>query len=166
MMDLRTVGPAHSFVLHGSGEMVVKVMPSEDRAAFARWVQQASDDELKELLAQSRADVLTALVEGMPDVFRADRAGTLDVVVHWRVTGRPDGDADVFELRIAEGRCVVVPPETPAPQLVLTLDPVNFVKMTTGNANARMLFLRGRLRARGDLGLVNRFPSLFDVPKP
>jgi hypothetical protein len=29
-----------------------------------------------------------------------------------------------------------------------------------------MLFLRGRLRARGDLGLVNRFPTLFDVPKP
>jgi hypothetical protein len=146
--------------------MTIKVNPADDRAAFARWVKKASDDDLRELLEQSRGEVLTALVEGMPDVFRADRAGPLDVVVHWRVTGRPDGDADVFELRIAEGKCVVAPPETPAPQLVLTLDPVNFVKMTTGNANARMLFLRGRLKARGDLGLVNRFPNYFDVPRP
>lgn len=140
-------------------------MDINDRPAFARWVKKASDDELREMLDQSRGDILTALVGGMPDVFRADRAGALDVVVHWRVT-RPDGDADVFELRIAEGRCVVAAPETPAPQLVLTLDPVNFVKMTTGNANARMLFLRGRLKARGDLGLVNRFPTYFDVPRP
>jgi len=147
--------------------MVTTIKPSEDRAAFARWVKTASNDDLEEVLAQSRDDILTALVEGMPEVFRPDRAGSVDVVVHWRVTGRPDGGEDVFELRVAEGRCVVAAaPDTPAPQLVLRLDAVNFVKMTTGNANARTLFLRGRLRARGDLGLVSRFPSFFDVPKP
>ena len=142
------------------------VNPAEDRAAFSRWVQQASDDEVRAVLAEARDEVLVPLVEGMPEVFRADRAGTLDVVVHWRVTGRPDGGEDVFELHIAEGRCVVTKPATPTPRLTLWLDALNFVKMTTGNANARMLFLRGRLRARGDLGLVNRFPALFDVPKP
>jgi hypothetical protein len=146
--------------------MAIKVRPSDDRAAFARWVHKASDDEVRELLAESRSEVLTDLVGGMPEVFRADRAGALDVIVHWRVPGRPDGEADVFELRIAGGKCVVATPETPKPGLVLTLDPLNFVKMTTGNANAKMLFLRGKLKARGDLGLVNRFPSLFDVPKP
>lgn len=142
------------------------VSPAEDRAAFSKWVKQASDDDVRAVLADSRDDVLVPLVEGMPEVFRADRAGTLDVVVHWRVTGRPDGGEDVFELRIAGGRCEVRPPGTPAPQLTLWLDALNFVKMTTGNAGARMLFLRGRLRARGDLGLVNRFPALFDVPRP
>ncbi|MEV0899209.1 SCP2 sterol-binding domain-containing protein [Actinoplanes sp. NPDC049802] len=146
--------------------MVMKINPAEGRAAFATWVKQAPDDDLRRLLTESRDDVLVPLVEGMPEVFRADRAGTLDIVVHWRVTGRPDGGEDVFELHIAGGRCVVRDPGTQAPQLTLWLDALDFVKMTTGNAGARMLFLRGKLRARGDLGLVNRFPALFDVPRP
>ena len=52
------------------------------------------------------------------------------------------------------------------PRLTLTLGPVDFLKMVTGNAGARLLFLRGRLKARGDLGLTTRFPSLFDTPRP
>jgi hypothetical protein len=146
--------------------MVMVFDPALGRAAFARQVRNATDDDLLDLLGRSRTEVLTTLVEGMPDVFRADRAGSLEAVVHWRINGRPDGHDDVFELRIAGGRCVVAAPGGEAPRLVLQLDPVSFVKMTTGNANARLLFLRGRLRARGDLGLVNRFPALFDVPRP
>lgn len=146
--------------------MAITFHPGQDRAAFALQVKKASDDELRELLDRDREAVLTALVDSMPAVFRSDRAGTLEAVVHWRVTGRPDGGDDVFELRIADGQCVVVPPGTPTPRLVLQLDPVNFVKMATGNAGAQLLFLRGRLRVRGDLGLVSRFPALFDVPRP
>ncbi|MDG4793448.1 SCP2 sterol-binding domain-containing protein [Micromonospora sp. WMMD1082] len=147
--------------------MAITVDPGEDRMVFARQVKAASDAELTEMLTgHRRTAVLDGLVRGMPDVFRADRAGTLDAVVHWRVTGRADGADDVFELRIADGRCVVSGRPERKPRLVLRIDGVDFVKMTTGNADARMLFLRGRLRARGNLALVNKFPGLFEVPKP
>lgn len=147
--------------------MTIAVNPAEQPAVFARQVKAASDDELRELLAgDRRTTVLTELVDGMPDVFRADRAGSAEVVVHWHVTGRPGGGEDVFGLLISGGRCTVVPPSEPKPGLVLRVDAVDFVKMTTGNANARMLFVRGRLRARGDLGMVNKLPTLFDVPRP
>ena len=147
--------------------MTISANPKDDPSVFAREVKTASDGALRELLAGDRRDaVLDALVQGMPAVFRSDRAGTLEAVVHWHVAGRPDGTEDVFEIRIAGGRCVVADRPQAAPRLVLRIDAVDFVKMTTGNANARMLFLRGRLRARGDLGLVNKFPTLFDVPRP
>ena len=147
--------------------MTIAVNPAENPAAFARQVKAASDEDLRALLGgDRRSAVLTDLVAGMPDVFRADRAGGVEAVVHWHVTGRPDGGDDVFELRIADRQCAVSPRATDTPRLVLHLDGPNFVKMATGNANARMLFLRGRLRARGDLGLVNKFPTLFDVPRP
>jgi hypothetical protein len=147
--------------------MTITMNPAESPAAFARQVKAASDAELRDLVGgDRRATVLGDLVAGMPDVFRPDRAGSLAAVVHWHVTGRPDGEDDVFELDIAGGRCAVSPRPGGKPKLVLHLDAVNFVKMTTGNANAKMLFLRGKLRARGDLGLVNKFPSLFDVPRP
>lgn len=147
--------------------MTIEVNPRDDPAVFARRVKAAPDAELRQLLAgDRRATVLDDLVRGMPDVFRADRAGTLEAVVHWHVTGRADGVDDVFELRIADGRCVVSERAELTPRLVLRIDAADFVKMATGNANARLLFMRGRLRARGDLGLVNKFPALFDVPKP
>ncbi|MEU3457595.1 SCP2 sterol-binding domain-containing protein [Micromonospora sp. NPDC006766] len=122
---------------------------------------------MRELVAgDRRGAVLGDLIAGMPDVFRPDRAGSLKAVVHWHVTGPADGDDDVFELEIADGRCTVSPRPDRTPRLVLHLDAVNFVKMTTGNANARMLFLRGKLKARGDFGLINKFPALFEVPRP
>lgn len=146
--------------------MIIEVNPKDDPAVFARQVKAASDEELRDLLAgDRRATVLGDLVRGMPDVFRADRAGTLDAVVHWHVTG-PDGAEDVFELRIARGTCVVSERAELTPRLVLRLGAVDFVKMATGNAGARLLFMRGRLRVRGDLGLVNKLPVLFDVPRP
>jgi len=147
--------------------MSITLNPAESPATFASQVKAASDGELRDLVGSDRrATVLDDLVAGMPDVFRPDRAGSLDAVVHWHVTGRPDGADDVFELRIADGSCAVAAKPEREPRLVLHLDAVNFVKMATGNANARMLFVRGKLRARGDLGLVNKFPTLFDVPKP
>ncbi|MET7468254.1 SCP2 sterol-binding domain-containing protein [Micromonospora sp. NPDC005599] len=147
--------------------MVSMVNPAEGAATFARQVKKASDAELRELVAgDRRKTVLGDLIAGMPDVFRPDRAGALQAVVHWHVTGPADGEDDVFELEIAGGRCTVSPRPARTPRLVLHLDAVNFVKMTTGNANARMLFLRGKLKARGDLGLINKFPALFDVPRP
>src|SRR5689334_20554664 len=147
--------------------MTIATSPADDPAGFARQVKAAPEAELRELVAgPARTAVLAGIFERMPDVFRGDRAGDLEAVVHWHVTGAPGGGDDVFELRIAGGRCVVADRPSGTPRLTLWLDGVHFVKMTTGNAGARMLFLRGKLKARGDLGLVNRFPSLFDVPAP
>ncbi len=146
--------------------MTIEGDPKEDRAAFAGQVKAASTQVLQELVGgERRAAILADLAAGMPDAFRADRAGSLRAVVHWHVSGGSEGD-DVFEVRIADGRCAVGAPSVDTPELALYLDAVDFVRMTTGNAGARMLFLRGRMRVRGDLGLVNRLPALFDVPKP
>jgi SCP-2 sterol transfer family len=147
--------------------MTIVVSPADDPATFARQVKAAAPGEVDELVAGGRrAEVLAGIFLRMPEVFRADRAGSLEAVVHWHVTGPPEGADDVFELRIADGHCVVAERPEQTPRLTLWLDAVNFVRMTTGNANARLLFMRGKLRARGDLGLVNKFPGLFDVPRP
>ncbi|MFC0007325.1 SCP2 sterol-binding domain-containing protein [Micromonospora siamensis] len=113
-----------------------------------------------------RAPLLDDIVADLPAVFLADRAGDLDAVVHWKVTGRPDGGDDVLELVIRRGTLTVSPVPTRTPRLTLTMGPVDFLRMVTGNANPRLLFLRGRMKARGDLGLTTRFPSLFGTPRP
>jgi hypothetical protein len=145
----------------------VDTSPLQDRLGFARQVKAATDDELLDLMrSPRRAPLLDDIVADLPAVFLADRAGGLDAVVHWKVTGRPDGGDDVLELVISRGTLVVSPVPTRTPRLTLTLGPVDFLRMVTGNANPKLLFLRGRMKARGDLGLTTRFPSLFGTPRP
>jgi putative sterol carrier protein len=145
----------------------VDTSPLDDRLAFARQVKAASDGELLALMqSPRRVSIVRDIAEDLPAVFLADRARDLEAVVHWTVTGRADGGSDTLELVITRGTLAVSLEATRTPRLTLTLGPVDFLKMVTGNANPRILFLRGRMKARGDLGLTTRFPSLFGTPRP
>jgi putative sterol carrier protein len=133
---------------------------------FARLVKQTPADDLKLLMQGSyRKAVLDKIFERMPDVFRPERARGMTAVVHWRIGDRPDGGTDTYELAISDGACQVSAAPTHEPKLALTISAVDFLKVVTGNANPMTLFLRGRMKAKGDLGLATRFPTLFDIPK-
>lgn len=135
-------------------------------AELARLVKRCGPDELLRLLqGPHRTAVLDEVVRRMPDVFRPDRAGSTEAAVHWRVGDRPEGGHDVYELVIAGGSCAVSPEPRHRPRLVLTIGAVDFLRVVTGNVSPMMLFLRGRMKAEGDPGLVMRFPGMFDVPK-
>jgi len=138
-----------------------------DRLEYARLVKRSTADELRQLLAgERRSSVLDGIVFAMPDVFRADVAGRLRAVVHWVVGGRADGGSDVYELVIADGVCTVSPRPQGTPQLTLTVDAVDFLRMTTGNTHPVVLVMSGRLKAKGDLALTAKFPTLFATPHP
>ncbi|MDY7090320.1 MAG: SCP2 sterol-binding domain-containing protein [Actinomycetota bacterium] len=138
-----------------------------DPLAFARVVKATPTDVLRRVMSgERRTPILAELVRRMPDVFRPDRAAGHTAVVHWRVGGRPDGGLDVYELVIADGACTVSPTADGQPQLVLTLDAVDFLRMLTGNANAVALVMRGRLRSKGDLVLTAKLPGFFEPPRP
>lgn len=138
-----------------------------DLADFGRYVKTAASSELLALVqGENRSALLDRLFHSMPDVFRADRAGSTDAVVHWFVGDRLDGGADHYEMRIADGVCVVSPRPVALPKLTLTLGAVAYLQLVTGNAHAIALVMRGRLRTKGDLALSAKFPALFDPPKP
>jgi putative sterol carrier protein len=137
-----------------------------DPREFARLVKRTPADELQRLMAGGqRAEVLDEIFARMPGVFRADKAGSTEAVVHWRIDGRPDGGQDTYELVIAGGTCAVSPRPQRTPRLALSIGAVDFLRVVTGNANPMTLFLRGRMKAKGDLGLATKFPGLFEVPK-
>ena len=139
---------------------------SADPKQFAQLVKSTPDDKIAEVMQSDlRGTVLGAVFGRMPSLFRADRAGSTNAVIHWNITGRPDGGADTYEVVIENGTCQV--PETPErdPKLSLTLGPVEFLKIVTGGANPVMMFMTGKLKAKGDLGLAANIANLFDIPK-
>ena len=139
---------------------------SVDPKQFAQLVKNAPADQLMAVMqGDERGKVLDAIFSRMPTLFRADRAGSTNAVIHWNVGDKPGGGLDTYELVIADGACTLSPEPANDPKLSLTVGAVDFLKVVSGNGNPVMLFMTGKLKAKGDLGLAANIANLFDIPK-
>jgi hypothetical protein len=137
-----------------------------DPAEFAQMVKSASDAQLQEVMSgDHRPKILDAVFTRMPTLFRPDRAGNTNAVIHWIVGGRADGGSDTYEVVIADGTCTLSPTPENEPKLALTMGPVEFLKVVSGSGNPVMMFMTGKLKAKGDLGLAANIANLFNIPK-
>ncbi|TYC06422.1 SCP2 sterol-binding domain-containing protein [Micromonospora sp. WP24] len=133
---------------------------------FAQLVKSTPDDKIAQVMSGDlRGKVLGEVFNRMPSLFRADRAGSTNAVIHWDITGRPDGGSDTYEVVIENGACTVNETPQREPKLTLTMGPVEFLKIVSGGANPVMMFMTGKLKAKGDLGLAANIANLFDIPK-
>lgn len=133
---------------------------------FAEMVKNASDSQLNEIMAgDERGKVLDEIFRRMPTLFRPDRAGNTNAVIHWTITGRADGGSDTYEIVIADGTCKLSENADNEPKLALTMGPADFLKVTSGTGNPVMMFMTGKLKAKGDLGLAANIANLFNIPK-
>src|SRR4051794_19735395 len=88
---------------------------------FAKLVKSTPDAQIAELFAgPQRKAALDAIFAKFPDLFRPDRAGSTNAVIHWRVGGAPDGGTDTYELVIADGTCTLSPAPEHDPKLAVT----------------------------------------------
>jgi putative sterol carrier protein len=137
-----------------------------DPAQFAQLVKSTPDDKLKEAMqSDARGRILDEIFSRFPKLFRADRAGATNTVIQWNITDRPDGGVDAYEVVIADGTCTVANPPQLDPKLTLTMAPVDFLKVVSGAGNPMMMFMTGKLKAKGDLALAANVANLFDLPK-
>ena len=139
---------------------------SLDSAAFAQLVKSASDAQLGEVMSgDARPKLLNEIFRRMPSLFRPERAGNINTVIHWNITGAPDGGEDTYELVIADGACTLSETPNHEPKLAVTVGPVDFLKVVSGNGNPVMMFMTGKLKAKGDLALASNIANLFAIPK-
>lgn len=135
-------------------------------AEFARLVKATPQAEMQRLLhGEQRRAILDGIFARMPESFRAAKADGLDAVIQWTITGGPNG-SDTYEIRIADGECTTSSqPSTDSPRLGITVAPVDFVRVVSGNASPALMFLTGKLKAKGDMRLAVDIPNIFEVPK-
>jgi len=136
-----------------------------DPADFIAAVKSMSDRDLRELMeGPNRSPIITSIFTRMPQLFRPERAGATAATTHWTLTGRPDGSSDEWTVRVADGVCTVVAGHDGDATLGLTMPPVEFIKLITKSGNPVMMFMTGKLRARGDVTLAANLAGWFDVP--
>ena len=140
-------------------------IPAIDPAEFASLVSEATDDQLREGLATNRELILGEIFRRMPERFDPQRGAGIDAVVEWRIRD-PDGGRDSWHVTIRDGQCTVADGPADSPTVTYEIDPLDFIKLITGNASGPKLFLFGKLKIRGDLMLGARMQTLFSIPQP
>lgn len=138
-----------------------------DPQEFARTVAETPDEQLREgLTGPMRGQVLGEIFRRMEEHFEAQKAGDIEAVIHWRVGGHPEGGYDEFEAVIRDRRCTVKQGTSEEPRVALQVDdPVDFLRLVTGNANGPMLFMSGKLKLEGDMMFAPRVQSFFRIPR-
>ncbi|MGX6604451.1 SCP2 sterol-binding domain-containing protein [Micromonosporaceae bacterium Da 78-11] len=133
---------------------------------FAQLVKATPDSQIAEVMSgDSRTKILDEVFNRMPTLFRAEKAGNTSAVIHWIITGGAGGANDTYETVIENGACTVTNQAVREPKLAMTMDPVTFLKVVSGDGNPMMMFMTGKIKAKGDLGLAANVAKLFDIPK-
>jgi SCP-2 sterol transfer family protein len=133
---------------------------------FVWFVSRASVAQLDRLMSHRhlRHVVFAEIFRRMGEHLDPVKAATVRAVVHWRFTGGAD-DYDRFETVIENGTCTSGTEPTADPRVTLTLAPSDFLRAVTGEVGVAMLFMRGKVKVRGDIAFAAGLTSYFDLPR-
>lgn len=149
------------------GESMAAGIEDADPAALAAMVSQASDEDLAEGMSdpKGRKMVLDEVFRRMADHVEPRQVEGVDAVVHFRITQSPGGGDDVYEVVIKEGTVSVnEEPGTEKPRVTITIAPVQFLKLVTGQQSGPVLFMTGKLKLGGDVMFASRLTTFFRIP--
>jgi putative sterol carrier protein len=98
--------------------------------------------------------------EMMASRFRADKAAGTNAVVQYEIGGEGGG---TWNAVIKDGTCRVSPGPASSPNLTLQMGGQDWLDMLSGKASGQMLFMSGKLKLKGDMGLAMKLGSLFQT---
>ena len=99
-------------------------------------------------------------VAKMPAAFLPDKAAGVDAGVQLKLTGSQASD---WYVTIKDGKCTAAQGSLPAPNLTLTADADDFIRIFTGQLDGMQAFMQGKLKLAGDMSLAMKLMSLFKM---
>jgi putative sterol carrier protein len=141
--------------------------PAQVADGVARAVRNTPSERLERLMrSPARRPILEAIFWQMPHHIDRDRAKGLTAAIRWQITGKPNGEADIYQLELDDGNCRVVrgPNGAKPARLTITVDGAEFLRLATGNSEPMQAYFRGRIALGGDVMMAARASSLFRMP--
>src|SRR5215475_8084993 len=96
----------------------------------------------------------------MPSRFRADRAAGTNATIQYDVSGEGGG---TWNAVIKDGTCTVTAGQAASPNLTLSIAAQDWLDMLSGKQSGQMLFMSGKLKVKGDMGLAMKLGSMFSM---
>jgi putative sterol carrier protein len=98
--------------------------------------------------------------EQMPTKFRADKAAGTNATVQYDVSGEGGGS---WHAVIKDGTCAVKEGAAASPNLTLQIAAPDWLDMVTGKQSGQTLYMSGKLKVKGDMGLAMKLGSMFSM---
>lgn len=98
--------------------------------------------------------------EQMPSSFRADKAAGTNATIQYDVSGEGGG---TWHAVIKDGACTVAPGAASNPNLTLQIAAQDWLDMVSKKQSGQMLFMSGKLKVKGDMGLAMKLGSMFQM---
>lgn len=148
-----------------STEQAAQFFVTADAGEIASLIGETDDRELRRLIANDtmrEAAVGTAL-DRFHEFAVPERLAEVTGVVRFVVT-RARGKDDMYDATFANGAVDAMPPSTATPDVTITTDALDFLRLISGSASAALLLLSGRLLVTGDENLALQVGGVFKVP--
>ena len=98
--------------------------------------------------------------DAMPGRFRADKAAGTAATIQYDIGGEGGG---TWSAVIKDGACTVSPGAGTNPNLTLQMAAQDWLDMLSGKQSGQMLFMSGKLKVKGDMGLAMKLGSMFQM---
>jgi putative sterol carrier protein len=98
--------------------------------------------------------------DAMSGRFRADKAGGTNATIQYDISGDGGG---TWNAVIKDGTCAVTQGAAASPSLTLMISGQDWLDMLSGKQSGQMLFMSGKLKVKGDMGLAMKLGSLFQM---
>jgi putative sterol carrier protein len=98
--------------------------------------------------------------DAMASRFRADKAAGVTATIQYEISGEAGG---TWNAVIANGACKVSAGSAPSPTLTVQMSGQDWLDMVSGKQSGQMLFMSGKLKLKGDMGLAMKLASLFQT---
>ena len=98
----------------------------------------------------------------MPDAFLPDKAGDMDAVIQFSLTGEEAGEWHVV---IKDKTCKVGEGAHESPTMTLSADSQDYKDIVTGRMDPMKAFMQGKVKLQGNLNLAMKFAEIFKLGK-
>jgi len=133
---------------------------ADAQAQLASLIEGKSDDEINAFVKEAGYEtVLNPIFEGMQQHFLPEKNGGRDAVIQYDVN-TPDGLRS-WQVVIAGGACTTSESTEKDPNVTLSLNLPDFLRLISGKLNGVQAFMSGKLKLKGDMMLAQTMQTWF-----
>ncbi len=107
-----------------------------------------------------RAENIVQVFDLMPERFLPDQAGDMDTVIQMDLSGDDGGQ---WTLLVKDGTLSITAGTHADADMTMSMQASDWLDIANGEANSMALFMQGKIRVNGDMGIAMKMQTMFDL---